>query len=207
MIWNAIDCEMPNNSTPGLAVHSPMSPFIPGLEKITFGPKVERLYDAFLKNCTEIKGLQLPALHPGDRIDITGLAKTLSGAHPIYYVDKQSINGYPANHYAVVSHEEAGHWYLECKEPNAMRLGCYVSWENFEPYSANWIQDRDYIYLDFDITEESGLDSIPADADADVRVYSVAGALLYTGPLADAVLKPGIYVVKAGDKAHKIAVR
>lgn len=170
-------------------------------------PQGREALDAFLKNCTEIKELQLPALHPGDRIDITGLAKTLSGAHPTYYVDKQSADGYNAAYYATVSREEDGHWYLECKNPNAMLIGCYVSWENFEPYSANWIQDRDYIYLNFDITEESGLDSISADADDDVRIYSVAGALLYTGPMADATLEPGIYVVKAGDKAHKIAVR
>lgn len=150
---------------------------------------------------------ELPALHPGDRIDITGLAKTLSGANPSYYVGKQSADGYNAAYYASVNREEDGHWYLECKNPNAMLIGCYVSWENFEPYSANWIQDRDYIYLNFDITEESGLDSISADADADVRIYSVAGVLLYTGPMADATLEPGIYVVKAGDKAHKIAVR
>lgn len=149
----------------------------------------------------------LPELHPGDRIDITGFAKTNSGTQPEYYVSNRDAYGYPASYYATVTLDEDGHWYLNCLQPRAMRLGCYTSWEDFRPYDKNWIMDSNYLSLDFEIVKASGLDSIESDNDLDVEIYSLAGVLLHAGPMAEAMLEPGIYIVKDGDNTRKIVVR
>ena len=151
---------------------------------------------------------QLGQVHVGDRIDITHVSKTLSGAQTCYYVQNRNIyNGYNPSLYADVVEEEDGHIYLVCKAPNEMILCSYMDWGDFEQFRNNWLGDYDYIYQDFDIVEESGIEGIEADSDTEVKIYSVAGVLIYAGPEKDAVLEPGIYVVKSADSTRKIAVR
>ena len=149
---------------------------------------------------------QLGQVHVGDRIDITHMSKTLSGAQTCYYVNTQ-YSGYNPSVYADVVEEEDGHIYLVCKAPEKMKLCSYMDWGDFERFRNNWLGDYDYIYQDFEIVKESGIEGIEADSDPEVRIYSVAGVLIYAGPEKDAVLEPGIYVVKSADSTRKIAVR
>lgn len=54
------------------------------------------------------------------------------------------------------------------------------------------------------VNDLSGIDGINGDADADVKIYSVSGVLVYEGRLSDFNAPKGVYIVTENGKAYKI---